>query len=230
MPLSRAAEHFVNGERLDDDSLFVIPRGADFLIRVRKRAHAWCSVALTEDVAAPAVSTKVEGVAGAVSSLREVVRGAVSTLADRPAMSAAHAAAAQAIRDSAFTCLAGRVTPRAAIGRPRLDRTAIMRRATSAIEAAALVPTAGELAQHVGVTNRTLLRAFQESFDVSPKRYLLLREMHAVRRSLCSGDPTVDTVADVLTRHGIWEFGRFAARYRVHFGELPSQTLHRSRA
>jgi AraC family ethanolamine operon transcriptional activator len=37
-------------------------------------------------------------------------------------------------------------------------------------------------------------------------------------------------VADVLTRHGIWEFGRFAGRYYRHFGELPSQTLSRARA
>jgi AraC family transcriptional regulator, ethanolamine operon transcriptional activator len=33
----------------------------------------------------------------------------------------------------------------------------------------------------------------------------------------------------VLTRHGIWEFGRFAARYRRQFGELPSTTLGRAR-
>ena len=39
-----------------------------------------------------------------------------------------------------------------------------------------------------------------------------------------------ESVADILTRHGIWEFGRFAARYRRHFGELPSQTLRRTRA
>jgi AraC family ethanolamine operon transcriptional activator len=37
-------------------------------------------------------------------------------------------------------------------------------------------------------------------------------------------------VAEVLVGHGIWEFGRFAGRYRAHFGELPSQTLLRARA
>jgi AraC family ethanolamine operon transcriptional activator len=63
-----------------------------------------------------------------------------------------------------------------------------------------------------------------------PKKYLMLRELHAVRRVLSSGAAGHSTVADVLVGHGIWEFGRFAGRYRAHFGELPSQTLLRARA
>jgi hypothetical protein len=55
VPLTRASEHVANGERLDDASLFVIPSGADFRIRLRKRAHAWCSIALPGDVAVPAL-------------------------------------------------------------------------------------------------------------------------------------------------------------------------------
>ena len=38
------------------------------------------------------------------------------------------------------------------------------------------------------------------------------------------------TVTDVLSLHGIWDFGRFAARYRRQFGELPSETVRRVRA
>ncbi|NDC64863.1 MAG: helix-turn-helix domain-containing protein, partial [Planctomycetia bacterium] len=73
-------------------------------------------------------------------------------------------------------------------------------------------------------------RTFQESFGVAPKQYLLLRELHAIRRSLRSGAAADATVADALARHGVWEFGRFAARYRRQFGELPSETLRRARA
>jgi AraC family ethanolamine operon transcriptional activator len=48
--------------------------------------------------------------------------------------------------------------------------------------------------------------------------------LHAVRRDLRSatGDATV---SGILVRHGIWDHGRFAARYRRHFGEAPSATL-----
>ena len=38
------------------------------------------------------------------------------------------------------------------------------------------------------------------------------------------------TVTDVLSRSGIWDFGRFAARYRRQFGESPSETVRRVRA
>ena len=57
----------------------------------------------------------------------------------------------------------------------------------------------------------------------------MLRELHEVRRALRSGSPADATVTEVLVRHGIWEFGRFAARYLRHFGELPSETLRRAR-
>jgi len=36
-------------------------------------------------------------------------------------------------------------------------------------------------------------------------------------------------VADVANRHGFWHMGQFAKDYRKTFGELPSETLKRSR-
>ncbi len=98
------------------------------------------------------------------------------------------------------------------------------------IDAAATVPTAKELAQHAGVTDRTLLRTFQETYGVPPKKYLMLRELHVMRRALQAEANRDTTVADVLTRHGIWEFGRFAARYQKQFGERPSETLRHAQA
>ena len=98
------------------------------------------------------------------------------------------------------------------------------------IESSTALPRARELADRVGVTDRTLLRTFQETYGLPPKRYLMLREMHLVRRILRAGAPDDATVAAVLARHGIWEFGRFAARYRRQFGEAPSDTLLRARS
>jgi AraC family ethanolamine operon transcriptional activator len=99
-----------------------------------------------------------------------------------------------------------------------------------AIEAGPAVPTAADLARDVGVTSRTLLRTFQEAYGVPPKRYLMLRELHHIRRILRASTTHDATVTDVLSRNGIWEFGRFAARYRRQFGELPSETVRRVRA
>lgn len=230
VPLTHATEHVANGERLDDASLFVIPSGADFRIRLRKRAHAWCSIALPGDIAAPASSMKITCGTETVARLRHLASEVMATLADRPTGTPAHRAAADKVRTAAAACLPGHAEHRSALGRPRLDRDDIFRRSMAAIEDTTIVPSASDLARGIGVNGRTLLRTFQEAFGLSPKKYLMLRELHAVRRSLCAATAQDESVADILTRHGIWEFGRFAARYRRHFGELPSETLRRTRA
>lgn len=234
MPLTHAREHVVNGEPLDDDSLLAIPRGADFGIRVRRRAHAWCSIALGPDAMLAGSmldgSRKLTGRPGAVPALRGLVGTIAAALLDKPAGTAAHRAAGSELAAAALSCLAPVAQPRIAPGRPRLDRRTIVRRAMEAIDAAPLLPTAADLARQVGVNDRTLLRTFRETYGLPPKRYLMMRELHLIRRVLTSGADEHGTVADVLVRHGIWEFGRFAGRYRTHFGELPSDTLRRARA
>ena len=234
VPLSRAAEHVVNGEPLDDESLLAIPRGADFRIRVRRRAHAWCSIALPADATeawqGPSVSGRVASPVGTVPRLRQMVNDMAATLLDRPGGSAAHGQAGQELVAAAIACLPEQPAPLVSRGRPRLDRGAIVRQAMETLEASVTVPTAADLAETIGVNGRTLQRTFQESFGMPPKQYLLLRTLHAVRRSLRAAAWQDATVADVLVRHGIWEFGRFASRYRRHFGELPSETIRRERA
>ena len=230
LPLTRAADHVANGERLDDESLFVIPHGADFRIRLHRRAHAWCSIALPPGIppagSALAPNSRVMRGGGAVGRLRNLVCSIADSLLERPPGTAAHAEAGRQLLAAATACLpTTSAEPAAGVGRPRLDRAEIVRRAMASLEAATVMPTTAELAGVVGVTGRTLQRTFQESFGVPPKRYLLLRELHAIRRSLRAEAAGDFTVADVLVRHGVWEFGRFAARYRRHFGELPSETL-----
>lgn len=230
VPLTRATEHVANGVPLDDESLLAIPAGTDFWIRVRRRAHSWCSVALPADVPACAASGGLVCGRDAVRRLRRIVADVAVSLLDRPGGTPAHEAARREILAAAAACLQAPAVPAAAVGRPRLDRGVIARRAMAVIDSAATVPTAADLARDVGVTDRTLLRTFQEMVGLPPKRYLLLRELHAVRRGLRDAAASPATVADVLVRHGIWEFGRFAARYRGHFGELPSETLRRGRS
>jgi len=85
-----------------------------------------------------------------------------------------------------------------------------------------------DLASAAGSSERTLRTAFQEYFSVSPVRYLNIRTLHLAREALRANDSSTTTVAEVLTRFGVWEFGRFARDYRTLFGELPSQTLRKN--
>lgn len=233
VPLTHAEHHVVNGEPLDEDSLLAIPRGADFSIRVHRRAHAWCSIALGSDAVIPSpASNRSERLAcrpGSVPAMRRLVASIATSLLDAPPATAAHRSAGRLLAKAAADCLAHAAPPRTAVGRPPLPRRDIIRRAMEVIESDATTPTAADLARRVGVNGRTLLRTFHEIFGIPPKRYLLLRELHLIRRILTDGAPADDSLAHILVRHGIWEFGRFAGRYRRHFGEMPSATLRRAR-
>jgi len=81
-----------------------------------------------------------------------------------------------------------------------------------------------DIAEYAGISERTLRIVFADNFGVSPKRLLILRQMHAVRRDLQRALPG-ETVTQIALRHGVWELGRFAHRYRHLFGENPSETL-----
>ncbi len=86
-----------------------------------------------------------------------------------------------------------------------------------------------QLSSVAGVSERSLRNAFYDVYTTSPKRYMKLWQLHQVRRALRSGDVRRATVTDVATCYGFYELGRFAGAYKSLFGEVPSQTLSKSR-
>jgi AraC-like DNA-binding protein len=84
-----------------------------------------------------------------------------------------------------------------------------------------------EIARAVGASVRSLSQHCDEHLGMGAKKYLLLRRMHLARRALLMASSRVDTVTDVATQFGFWQFGRFSVQYRSLFGELPSETLRR---
>jgi len=89
--------------------------------------------------------------------------------------------------------------------------------------------TVRDLHRATGVSERTLRYAFLEQFGVSPKTYLMAKRLNGVRRQLYHADPSSITIADVANHWGFWHMGQFAADYKRLFGELPSETLNRSK-
>jgi AraC-like DNA-binding protein len=85
----------------------------------------------------------------------------------------------------------------------------------------------GGICAALGVSERTLRSVCAEHLGMSPSSYLRLRRMQQVGRALQSGNPEAAGVAEIARRYGVRGLGRFAAKYRALYGELPSATLRR---
>lgn len=84
--------------------------------------------------------------------------------------------------------------------------------------------TIPELCKELGVSRRTLQYCFNEVLELNPVAYIRTLRLNGVRRELKSTSPVTATIQDIAARWGFWHLSRFAAEYRAHFGELPSQT------
>jgi AraC family ethanolamine operon transcriptional activator len=85
-----------------------------------------------------------------------------------------------------------------------------------------------DLCRDIQFSQRSLTRAFRQTFDLTPTQYLRLRRLYAVRRCLLQSRKGETTVAAIALEHGFYELGRFAASYAAQFGEPPSTTLSRA--
>ena len=93
---------------------------------------------------------------------------------------------------------------------------------------AADAPAIRDVGRAAGISWRSLDYAFREVFGVTSKQYLQASRLGCVRKELCRNGPAVK-ITDVAAEWGFWHMGKFAADYRRQFGELPSETLRRTR-
>jgi AraC-like DNA-binding protein len=85
------------------------------------------------------------------------------------------------------------------------------------------------LAEISGVSARTLFRAFEKARGCSPMTFVKKVRLERARDMLNKPDETT-SVSRVAFACGFSNLGHFASAYRGAFGELPSQTLSRSKA
>jgi AraC family ethanolamine operon transcriptional activator len=139
---------------------------------------------------------------------------------------AATDAAAEAVRLVSLIIWEGQSGRPERDGRPRISRQEIIRRCKGLLEEREGDHISiGEFAASANVSERTLQTAFKDYFGVGPTRYLQLRRLWQIRSALRTAQTDRKTVTEILVDCGEYEFGRFAARYRQLYGELPSQTL-----
>ena len=246
LPLTGTCEYLANGTVVDKDSFMILEPGCDFCIST-KTEHDWCSIFVpTHNLARG--SNLVESSLGSKKMTCRVSRHnrQLATQFQKLVHQIFTTAAANWEFESspAGMCVEAELMKVASLvigkrqggkpypeGRPKLPREEIIRRSKELLEERDGEPIlVGELADRAEVCERTLRRAFKEYFGVGPVRYLQLRQLHQVKRALRAADAEAVSVTDVLVRHGFWQFGRFALRYRQLFGELPSETLQTKRS
>lgn len=87
--------------------------------------------------------------------------------------------------------------------------------------------TIGYLAEHAGVSTRSLFAGFRKYRNMTPMFYLKEVRLHRVREALLQASPDSTTVTNVAMRWGFSHLGNFASDYKRAFDESPSTTLGR---
>lgn len=245
MPLKHVGAHRANGTALDENSFAILEPGCDLCVRCPIE-HDWCSVfvptrMLARDCDLVKLSSTSEKTtvrviranpqtANQFRSLVGQIMIAAATCSDFESTPAATCAAAELLKIASFVVSRQQAIEPSRQGRPRVPRQEIIRCSTELLEQRVGAPVrVDELAAAADVSQRTLRTAFEEYFGLGPVRYLQLRQLHQVFRALTAADPEEITVSRTFAEHGAWAFGRFSARYRQLFGELPSETLRRTR-
>lgn len=88
----------------------------------------------------------------------------------------------------------------------------------------------GDLCARIGTSRRTLEYLFKDYYGLSPRRYLSVRRLNAVRDRLLLAEPEDVSIGAVAGRCGVNHAGRFSKAYRELFGELLSHTLSARKA
>lgn len=88
-------------------------------------------------------------------------------------------------------------------------------------------PNQTDLAEQVGLCDRTLRRGFKQIFGITLGGYLTQQRLQQAERSLRQGNCTV---AEVANQVGYGHLGHFAAAFKQQFGITPSQCLNNRRS
>jgi AraC family transcriptional regulator, ethanolamine operon transcriptional activator len=230
-----------NGRRLYELSLMVAGPGDEFCLAADDALRRWCSLYIpNEKLAGPnGDATTAAGSRRGVFQLpaqrmerfRSIIEDLDQAVQRAPAAfesAAAQKAAGQKLVREIRNVLAVPPEVEHPLGRHVVPRSQIIRLSMEFVDQRdGEYLSVEQLARAAGVSERTLRDAFDQYFGLGPVRYLNRRTLHQIRRALKAADPSVATVTQIATQFGVWQFGRMARDYRLLFGELPSETLHR---
>lgn len=84
-----------------------------------------------------------------------------------------------------------------------------------------------EIASKFGVSERTLLYAFKNRFEMGPKAFIKSLQLNHVHHTL-HGGKDIASISAIARASGFWHLGQFYKDYKKFFGELPSDTLRKN--
>ncbi|MDL2410810.1 helix-turn-helix transcriptional regulator [Rhizobium calliandrae] len=82
------------------------------------------------------------------------------------------------------------------------------------------------VADAAGVSTRALEAGFRAFKNTTPAAYLQMLRLRAAREDLLDPENRM-LMKEICLKWGFFQFGRFAAVYRAHYGENPSETRRR---
>ncbi len=85
--------------------------------------------------------------------------------------------------------------------------------------------TLAQIAANTGVNARTLTRSFHRAHGLGPVSYHRRRRLERANLELIAASAAETSVTDIAMKYGFYQLSHFAAAYKRHFGESPSETL-----
>lgn len=237
IPMTKPQCIRIDGQRLDPCSFVVLKQNQPFTF-AGQNITRWAGITLPAEhrVLGPDLLEKLHSSDGACTRTEPARLEQLRWLIERiccgsPMIDLSDPAAAkmaeQEIAAVAVCALEHSLRPQIRpIGRPHVSRERIIARALELIRAHDGQPLfTSDLCRAAGVSERTLRNAFNEYFGVGPIRLLKMRQLREIRAALLVADPAQETVANIASRFGVWDFSLFARNYKRLFGESPSHTL-----
>ncbi len=87
--------------------------------------------------------------------------------------------------------------------------------------------TIKEIAEKVGVSERTLLYSFKKRYGIGPKGFMKILNLNKVYIQLRNEED--NTISAIARENGFWHMGQFVKDYKALFCEVPSLTAKKER-
>lgn len=87
--------------------------------------------------------------------------------------------------------------------------------------------SAAKLCEELGVSRRTLYRAFHNCLGIGPREYFMRLKLRAFRHRLLEHERPAGAITQAALTVGFSHLGRLSRQYLEHYGELPKETVRR---